>query len=296
MHPKVVWWYVRLWAKRTAVVVFAVWSIGAPLYIWSHFKNMAALEQIQLAAIHDDTHLVIIHLKDYELDSRDQLHYKLFYDLDNPPGHDASLPYEPAPYCRRGPLQRKDSPDVVDIDTFTFALRTKAPYLAVYAAQFYQAAQETGMDPFLLAAICDRESRGGKALRSSGWSADGFGCGLMQIDRRYHSDFCNGPLAHDPQANISKGAEILRSYFDRLWNRPLPGIKKDATLKASVAAYNAGPVRVRQALNAGEDPDFYTTGQDYSAWVLRRVTQLKGSTPDLPEDPQPPPSPPIAEK
>src|SRR4051812_32892658 len=80
------------------------------------------------------------------------------------------------------------------------------------------AAHRTGVDVYLLAAICDRESLGGYALTPTGPSGTGdhgHGLGLLQIDARFHPEFAlqklsDGTFAwQDPQMNINKGAEIL---------------------------------------------------------------------------------------
>jgi soluble lytic murein transglycosylase-like protein len=85
----------------------------------------------------------------------------------------------------------------------------------------------------------------------------GWGRGLMQHD--YHR-----ALAfdwRDPAVNISKGAELLFELVDKEFPR---------NLRAAAAAYNCGPANVRKALLLRKDEDFFTTGQDYGADVLRR--------------------------
>lgn len=130
--------------------------------------------------------------------------------------------------------------------------------------------------PYLLAAVCHRESRGGLFLRPrgpGGTGDGGHGHGLMQVDGRYHAawlqrtDARGTPLWKDPHANILKGAEILA------WN--LRTCRGD--WPAAVAAYNASVERVLKAQRrlAGASPelrlrgyDDLTTGKNYASDVL----------------------------
>lgn len=139
------------------------------------------------------------------------------------------------------------------------------------------------LDPLLLAAICDRESRGGEALVPTGPGGlgdNGHGHGLMQIDDRSHRAFCcqtypDGRLVwKDAEANIQQGALILATAM-----RGFGGDEVKA-----LAAYNAGTRRVHFAcaeLTAPADPlailaacDAVTTGGNYASDVLRRRDAL----------------------
>jgi len=146
---------------------------------------------------------------------------------------------------------------------------------------------------------------------ASGMPEDGqgWGRGLMQIDWAVHNDWCTNNDWTDPQTNIDFAAEVLAqnfAYFVRAassagvkvdaWRltglkdgngkivvpgwpiqsvgpfpdpRPLAG---DALNKAALAAYNAGPSGVLQAIAAGLDPSTPTTGTDYANWIMSRVT------------------------
>lgn len=91
----------------------------------------------------------------------------------------------------------------------------------------------------------------------------GWGRGLMQLD------FKNALAIdwRDPAANVRKGAQMLDACL-----RVFAG-----NLGAGVAAYNAGPARVRHAIALGEPPDSVTTGGDYSARVLSAFHRWRGA-------------------
>ena len=120
----------------------------------------------------------------------------------------------------------------------------------------------------LLAAICWRESFFGLYLSPvgpGGTGDGGHGRGLMQIDDRSHaawlaqSDAQGTPLWMLPEENIAQGASVLSDC-----RRAMP----DLDVTAWVAAYNAGPLRVRTAVLAGLPVDSVTTGRDYAEDVL----------------------------
>src|SRR5262245_9985936 len=83
--------------------------------------------------------------------------------------------------------------------------------LSRWAHPIAAASLATGICPFLIAAVMDRESQGGEALSSgeaSGTGDNGHGRGLMQIDDRSHKDFLKAsldggePLWQLPEFNI----------------------------------------------------------------------------------------------
>jgi hypothetical protein len=158
-------------------------------------------------------------------------------------------------------------------------------HLAQWGRELHAAATVARLCPFLLAAVCDRESRGGLALKPLGPAGTGdfgHGRGLMQVDDRFHpgflvaSDSAGKHLWKLPAYNILYGALLLRSYLDAL---------QDVHL--ALAAYNAGVGKVRRAADAitvsGDKvklleqrraaADALTSGGDYGRDVLRRRAQ-----------------------
>lgn len=124
---------------------------------------------------------------------------------------------------------------------------------------------ETGVYLYLIYAIMDRESLCGDALTPKGSGQGvgdgGHGRGLMQIDDRYHTMFCEDIKQWgDPYQNILYGTTLLRTYTRKLGSDP-----------KGIAAYNAGPERVRKSgYQFPFDLDKLTTGGNYVTDVLRR--------------------------
>lgn len=145
--------------------------------------------------------------------------------------------------------------------------------LAQWELHFRVAAWEWGLDPLLLAAICDRESLGGNALDPKGAAGvgdKGHGRGLMQIDDRAHSAWLKQFEWRDALTNIRKGAEVLAGDLQRFRQQNAP-----EPTRCALAAYNCGAATVRKALEKSFPVDHFTTKQDYSADVLRRFQELK---------------------
>lgn len=149
----------------------------------------------------------------------------------------------------------------------------------VYARELVMAHLATGLDPLLIAAVMDRESLCGEALkpRGAGGTGDqGHGRGLMQIDDRSHGPFIAAtddsgiPLWTKAASNILYGAQLLEKNLREF------EMEEDAAL----AAYNAGRGRVRRALmtlgathtlpDRRKCLDLITTGHDYVSNVLAR--------------------------
>lgn len=127
--------------------------------------------------------------------------------------------------------------------------------------------------PSVVAGIGSRESAWGRFLSPQGPTGTGdggHGRGLMQIDDRFHQSFINSGQWTDAKANINYGIDnVLSDYYDYLdISTNLEG--KDL-LRGAIAAYNAGPQSVLNAINQNLDIDYYTTGQDYSWDVLNRA-------------------------
>lgn len=165
-----------------------------------------------------------------------------------------------------------------------------APWVPAIAA----GAAAATLDPFLLAAICLRETWAGWAPGYSkpgcadGWGDDpdgaggkpAHGFGLFQIDRRYHAAFINSHDAADPKAQAMYAAILLDDERER-FRRHLPRRMPAVHLRLAIAAYNAGFGRVFDAVSRGSDPDSVTTGKDYSEDVLERMRALVLEAPAL---------------
>lgn len=158
-----------------------------------------------------------------------------------------------------------------------------SPQLARWSSCFVGAEIVTGVDAILLAPICQRETDGGESkyldVRGpSGRGDQGHGHGLMQIDDRFHASFIAAigpdgvPLWKKPEWNILYAAEILAGNF----------LYFAGSEAAAVAAYNGSAKKIHDALiSAGvlipaaneacfEIADSFTTGKDYSRWVLAK--------------------------
>lgn len=130
-----------------------------------------------------------------------------------------------------------------------------------YARAIADAANEHGINPWILAGVIDRESGFGRWLDKDGKGDGGNGHGLAQIDIGTWSAWLKSNDWRDPTTNIRKGAEILAAELKTFGG--------DYT--KALAAYNAGPKRVQAAVKAGRHPDSVTTGGDYATDVLRRA-------------------------
>ncbi len=134
---------------------------------------------------------------------------------------------------------------------------------------FADASTQQGIPLHLLLAIASRESRMGLALSADGTGDHGNGIGIMQIDKRHHPTFTNSHNPLDHQSNIAYGAQYLAHIIKEF----------NGNISQAVAAYNAGPFKVRSAVYAGLPPDSVTTGGDYSTDVFSRkelIGQLMG--------------------
>jgi soluble lytic murein transglycosylase-like protein len=138
-----------------------------------------------------------------------------------------------------------------------------------YAPLLLKHARHEGMSPFTLYGILETESKSGEALTPpgpGGTNASGLDLGLMQINRGAHAAWVAANPWWDPDTNIGKGANVLADAFRYFRGK---GLTDDAQLvHASLAAYNAGPSRVWEAIQAGADPDTVTSSGVYSQLVI----------------------------
>jgi hypothetical protein len=155
------------------------------------------------------------------------------------------------------------------------------PHISRWKSQLEAAELCFGVDPFILAAIIDRESLGGKALNppTAGGTGDGgHGRGLGQIDDRYHRSFVDAMfddgafLWRDPTFNILYAARLLKRNLDA----------SDGDYATAIAAYNCGLKRARYAAGASQGEtriaalNAVTTGRDYVTDVFARSTAFRG--------------------
>lgn len=144
--------------------------------------------------------------------------------------------------------------------------------LKAFATTVTDVATKFGLPPSVICGIGSRESAWGLALTPpgpGGTGDGGHGRGLLQVDDRWHPDFIASGKWADGRENLIYGGALLKSFMDYFVSKGgwKPGIQ---TLQAAVAAYNAGPRRVLEGVNAGQDVDFFTTGRNYSKDVLSR--------------------------
>jgi soluble lytic murein transglycosylase-like protein len=118
-----------------------------------------------------------------------------------------------------------------------------------YSTMFQEAAAQAGLSPSLLAALVWQESRWNAAAVSPKGAI-----GLTQLMPATASGLGVNP--RDPAANLLGGARYLRQLLDQF----------DGDLERALAAYNAGPERVRRANGI---PQIRETRQYVSAIIGR---------------------------
>jgi soluble lytic murein transglycosylase-like protein len=129
------------------------------------------------------------------------------------------------------------------------ALMRRLPFGAILAA----AAERNQVDPLLLAAVVETESR----FASRAVSREG-AVGLMQLLPSTGRDFGVKNL-RDPYANVDAGSRLLRRLLARFKDRP----------ELALAAYNTGPETVARF---GCVPPYRET-QDFVRRVLTRYAE-----------------------
>jgi soluble lytic murein transglycosylase-like protein len=131
------------------------------------------------------------------------------------------------------------------------------PVPAQFATALKQAAVSANISPTLLAALVWQESRWNpQALSPKG------AMGLAQLMPATARDL--GVNAADPIANLSGGARYLRYLLDEF----------DGNVEKALAAYNAGPGRVR---SAGGVPAIAET-RNYVASIVRHISFSTGGS------------------
>ena len=126
-----------------------------------------------------------------------------------------------------------------------------------FEALLKQAAAAANISPTLLSALVWQESRWNpQAVSPKG------AMGLAQLMPGTARDLGVNPA--DPAANLIGGARYLRQLLDQF----------DGNVEKALAAYNAGPGRVR---NAGGVPAIAET-QAYVASIVRRISYSTGAS------------------
>jgi len=139
--------------------------------------------------------------------------------------------------------------------------------------------------PALLLAIVSRETwwgwcgesysipgspagRGDYSKRAGEISSRYHGFGFFQVDIGAHENFINTGLWTVPYESAKYVIEHVLIHSYKYLESNFTDFEKPSLVGATVAAYNAGPGRIRQSLRNGDDVDRYTAGHDYSKDVL----------------------------
>jgi membrane-bound lytic murein transglycosylase MltF len=139
-----------------------------------------------------------------------------------------------------------------------------------YRDIIYDAAKDSGIfHPSLIAGVIYRESWFGLLLKPKGPAGtgdNGHGHGLMQIDDRYF-EFARTGKWQDPKENILFGTNLLKGLYEALKSNPV--VKDELILPGALAAYNSGLSHVLNAIGKNIDVDSFTSGRNYSKFVLQ---------------------------
>ena len=137
------------------------------------------------------------------------------------------------------------------VPAYAYSATAPAPVPPQYAAALTQAAAAANLSPTLLSALVWQESR---------WNAQAVSpkgaMGLAQLMPATARTL--GVNAADPIANLNGGARYLRMLLDQF----------DGNVEKALAAYNAGPGRVR---SAGGVPAIAET-RNYVSSIVRRIS------------------------
>ena len=146
-----------------------------------------------------------------------------------------------------------------DSQRAAFRLALPTPRARALAEAFISAGEAHGINPFLLAAIAERESNYGAALDSDQKGDSGHGHGIMQIDDRTWNTWLIANAWRDPDVNVGKAGEILKDDLDAIGSR-YPNVSAELLASSVIGAYNAGRTRALSSIANGVDIDNYTTG------------------------------------
>ena len=142
------------------------------------------------------------------------------------------------------------------VPAWAFSATSPPPVPPQFAAALTQAAAAANVSPTLLSALVWQESRWNpQAVSPKG------AMGLAQLMPATARDLGVNPA--DPVQNLHGGARYLRYLLDTF----------DGDVEKALAAYNAGPARVR---NAGGVPPIAET-RAYVASIVRRISYSTGA-------------------
>lgn len=139
------------------------------------------------------------------------------------------------------------------VPAWAYTATSPPPVPAQYAAALTQAAAGANVSPALLSALVWQESRWNQAAISPKGAV-----GLAQLMPGTARDLGVNPA--DPVANLTGGARYLRQLLDQF----------DGNVENALAAYNAGPGRVR---SSGGVPAIAET-RNYVASIVRHISTL----------------------
>jgi soluble lytic murein transglycosylase-like protein len=143
------------------------------------------------------------------------------------------------------------------VPAWAFSATSPPPVPPQFAAALTQAAAAANVSPTLLSALVWQESRWNpQAVSPKG------AMGLAQLMPATARDLGVNPA--DPVQNLHGGARYLRYLLDTF----------DGDVEKALAAYNAGPARVR---NAGGVPPIAET-RAYVASIVRRISYSTGAS------------------
>ncbi len=147
----------------------------------------------------------------------------------------------------------------------------------IYSDVILQVAAEQSVDPFVIVALGEQETRWGTGPgytprgSPTGTGDGGHGRGLMQIDDRTWSEWLATHDWGDPYTNITKGVEILKGDLAYFAGKGLVGGDQ---LMAALAAYNHGPGKVWSNIEQNLPLDAGTTNPTYSTDVAAILARL----------------------
>lgn len=149
----------------------------------------------------------------------------------------------------------------------------------------------------LLLAIASRETNlrnivGGGFFNNEGeWVETGVDRGLFQVNQQYHGQWLDSVKGCDsgkyeeiydsalPQGRVpglTVGAKKCRDLLrDRITYMKNNGVPESDRLRCAIAAYNGGSWGALKGYREQGDPDYYTTGKNYSKDTLVRQKAIR---------------------